>query len=523
MKKKFRVGVYVLVISLCLPLAKLNATSGLPLSDLGLTVSMDFRDTNLKDVLKAFSIQAGLGFIASEAVQDRKITLYLDSVPLDKALDELFKANNLSYELDKDAGIFIVKEWGKPGVDTITKVFRLKHATVSSSPLMAEMETISESESSSGETTVTSATTGGFSKGSTGGSGKGAAGKGAGITEAVKKHLSENGMVIEDFRTNSLIVTDTPKRMTVINQLIAALDVSVPQIMLEVEMLDVSKNIIDRLGIKFTDVMTSSMFSAIVTGAATSSPFPFLESLYRNRPGYSKDFTNGSVDFSKTAWKLFFDFIRQQADTKVLARPRILTLNNMTAEIKITTQESIGTLSLQQGQGSAASTTTSAERVETGVHLRVTPQINMETGEITMFIYPKVRDASTSATFSSGSATYKDPEERATKSTVRIKDGETVIIGGLIRHDKSETITKLPFLGDLPLIGNFFRHKYKDKDRERELLIFITPHIIKDTDIKLAQTKKSSAPDREQESSSGLSRELEIGSVLNSFEKRRIK
>ena len=68
MKKKIRVGVYILVILLCLPLAKLNANSSLPLSDFGGTVSMDFQDTSLKDVLKALSIQAGLNFISSEAV-----------------------------------------------------------------------------------------------------------------------------------------------------------------------------------------------------------------------------------------------------------------------------------------------------------------------------------------------------------------------------------------------------------------------------------------------------------------------
>ncbi len=110
-----------------------------------------------------------------------------------------------------------------------------------------------------------------------------------------------------------------------------------------------------------------------------------------------------------------------------------------------------------------------------------------------MFIMPVVKDTSTSSfTISDSSSTYfKDPEERSTKSVVRIKDGETVIVGGLIRNEKAETTTKLPFFGDIPIIGNFFKHKDKSKDKERELLVFITPHIIKDgANTQLAQVQR---------------------------------
>jgi type II secretory pathway component GspD/PulD (secretin) len=280
-------------------------------------------------------------------------------------------------------------------------------------------------------------------------------------------------------------------------------------------MLDVSKNKIDRLGIKFTDVMTSSMFGAVITGAAISTAFPLPGHVVSTHT-FDKELTPGSVDFSPTPWKVYFDFIKQQSDTKVLARPRILTLNNETAEIKITTQEAIGTIQSQTGTAQPI-TTISAERIETGVSLRVTPQINLDTGDITMFINPIVKDA----TASTLSVSYKDPEERSTKSVIRIKDGDTVIVGGLIRNERSETITKLPILGDIPLIGGLFRHKYKDKDKERELLVFITPHIIKDTGIRLAKTKKAIASEREQDVVSGVNRESRIKASLNSFEKTR--
>ena len=210
-----------------------------------------------------------------------------------------------------------------------------------------------------------------------------------------------------------------------------------------------------------------------------------------------------------------FDFIKQNLDAKTLARPKIMTLNNETAEIKIATNEVISINTTNNGTGSVVQTTTSAERVETGVMLRVTPQINTDTGEITMYINPRVIDASASSF-----ADFKDPEERSTKSTVRIKDGETVVIGGLIRNDKSVTLTKVPILGDIPVLGALFRQKSTDKNRERELLVFITPHIIKTPDLKTMQIQKLNLPMREQGAAPGLSRDYLVNSSLNNFDKK---
>jgi len=474
-------------------------------------ISMDFQDAGLKDVLKILSMQSGLNFISSEAVQDRRITLYLDKVPLDEAMKKIFKANNLYYELDKGSNIFIVKDWGRPQIEIVTKVFYLKNATVSSSSLKEELSNQIKSKDTSGAG-------GGESQGSEGGDegGKWAVEEEAGITKAVKKLLSEYGSVVEDFRTNSLIVTDAPNRMPAISEVIQALDIAAPQVLLEVEMLDVNKNKIDKIGVKFMGTINASsyMFTAILRGAVMSTAFPISHSYYESK-GFAKSFTPGNVDFS-TPYNVYLDFIKQQADTRTLARPRILTLNNETAEIKITTQEAIGTITIQEGQGEAAAKTTSAERIETGVHVRVTPQINPDTGEITMIIKPIVSDATTSV-FNSD---YKDPEERSTTSVVRIKDGETVIIGGLIRNESSETVTKLPILGDIPILGKLFTHKFKDKDRERELLVFITPRIMKESNVQLAQAPKPVLPQREQAFALAVRRQDIINASLNNFERK---
>jgi type II secretory pathway component GspD/PulD (secretin) len=158
----------------------------------------------------------------------------------------------------------------------------------------------------------------------------------------------------------------------------------------------------------------------------------------------------------------------------------------------------------------------------------------METGEVTIYSYPKVAQAVQGATFNvvtgttTQSVSFLDPEERSSKSIVRIKDGETVVIGGLIRDEKSIQQTKLPFFGDLPLVGALFRHVggnsvNPDVNQQRELLIFITPHIVKETkDIKAVQPQpqKIILPEREQDFTTGSMRNMAVVNTLNTFEKK---
>jgi len=524
MKKPFNFYGLIILFSFFLFPAGLEAEAKLPVLETQPLISMDLQDAGLKDILKMLSIQSGLNFIASEGVQERKITLYLDNVPLDKAMDKLFKANNLSYDLDKGAGIFIVKDWGRPQVETVTRVFYLKHATVSTSSLkkeIASQETSAAGASSS--STGSSTTTGSLAGSSATASGTSStqAEEEFGITRAVRKLLSEFGSVIEDPRTNSLIVTDVPSKIAVITQVITALDVPVPQVMLEVEMLDVNKSTIDKLGIKFGQ--TPITLNTVLKGATWVNSFPFGDWFGKDSATTFGAFSanDGTTNAAVSAYTILLDFLKTQSDTKYLARPRILTLNNQTAEIRISGNETLNvTNSTLSGASITEQTSSQPEKEETGVKLRVTPQINVDTGEVTMFIVPTLKEAATNSAFTTTTQIIKDVEERSTKSLVRVKDGETVIIGGLIRNRFSQTITKLPFFGDIPVVGGFFRHKNKDTDSERELLVFITPHIVKDTNIKLAQVKSAALPEREQDVFSGIGRrDLAINSALNNFEK----
>lgn len=529
MNKKIRVLCFVFIFSLGFFIPRLNATQEMPwYLETDTTISMDLQDAPLKDILKILSIQSGLNFIASEAVQERKVTLYMDKVPLRDAMNKIFKANNLSYELDRDSNVFTVKDWGKNVVETVTKVFYLKYATVSSASLNTEHTNYVNSTTSqvgtsgtgsTGSTTTASSSSSGTTSGTTT-TGTGTSAGNSGITEAVKKNLSDKiGSVIEDPRTNSLIVTDTPVRMAVISQVIAAIDVPAPLILLEVEMLDVTKGTIDKLGLRFGDSGFTMSFP-IKTPTLSSTKFPF-GALFGE---HNSSVTAGTLGPGQVTATI--DFIKNDTDTKFLARPKILTLNNETAEVKITTQETVGAIQNIVNSGGAPVTASAAERMETGVSLRVTPQINPETGEVTMFVMPTVKEASTATGFTINGNAVKDPEERSTRSLVRVKDGETVVLGGLLRTRFNQVYTNIPYFSKLPIIGTLFRNKNKDKDEQRELLVFITPHIVKDKTegLKLAQAQPTVSlkmPVREQEAVSAINREQSIKSDLEAYEKQR--
>lgn len=424
-------------------------------------ITMDLQDISLRDALKMLSVQSGTNFIASEAVADRKLTLYLDNVPLKDALDKIFKVNNLTYELDAESNIFTVRDWGKPSLDLETRVYFLRYTRVTNSRLNEGLSSGSSSASSSSSATSVSS-----SESSTAGSTSA-----KGLKDVLNSVVSEYGKIIEDPATNSLIVTDMPSKFPLIEQLIAKLDVPIPQVMIEVEILDVDKAEVDKLGFKYSDTNWLK-YTGPNFGSAVPFPASFLFKGFRGDVGS----TRASWDMSGLSFAL--NLLATRTSTKFLARPRLFVLNNETAELKLSSDEVVGSKETTSGSEGLTSKTIEAERAETGVIMQITPQISMATGEITMVLQPTVKEALKSS-ITLGTQEVKDVEERSVKSTVRVKDGETVIIGGLIRNKDALTKTKAPFLGEIPILGMLFRHKSTEGTRAREILVFITPKIIK--------------------------------------------
>ncbi|MDP8252840.1 MAG: secretin N-terminal domain-containing protein [Candidatus Kaelpia aquatica] len=443
------------------------------IDSLGKTISLDFKDASLKDILKVFSMQSGLNFVASDRIEDKKLTLYMENVPVDKALDTILKANSLTYFQPPDSNIFVVKKLNVPAVETMTRIYRLNYADP------AEIKGLFEGMSVAGQVQETTA-------------------EGNVVTSSfLQGILSEYGKIASDKRTNSLIVTDIPSRFPMIEDAITQLDQPTPQVMIEAEILEVSTDYMEEIGIYFED---SGMIQ--ITGSELATRFPFNT---KGRFSGLTDSTSGYGTISAVGFDPLLNLLKQNQKTKVLARPKILTLSNQTAEIKITADTAIGTSTTDTD----SSDYTEAERMETGVKLIVTPIVNKDSF-VTIDIVSEVVDPKQSAFFDD----YVDPHTRSAKATIRIKDGDTLIMGGLIKRDEDMTVRKVPFFGDIPIIGKVFRHTYK-LNESKELIIFITPHIIKDS--YYSMTQASDSIEREFSVDNSASKEEVVEQTLQEF------
>ena len=222
-------------------------------------ISMDLVNAGLDDVLKLLSQQAGMNFVASESARDRRVTVYLDQVPIQTAIRSILDANNLSFRQIAGSNVYIVGDSGGRAVKLTTKVYTLKYARV--------VPTLGETTRTFGDTgsvlkpTFTGTGSGGegessSNSGSSGGSNSSRASGGSGtqaqgIVAIIKQLLTERGSVTTDPRTNSLAVTDVEETFPLVEETIAKLDIRPLQVYLEAEVLEVKRATLHRLVIEF--------------------------------------------------------------------------------------------------------------------------------------------------------------------------------------------------------------------------------------------------------------------------------
>ncbi|NLX18292.1 MAG: type II secretion system protein GspD [Desulfobulbus sp.] len=446
-------------------------------------ISMDLEGASLVDVLKVLSQQTGLSFVSAQSVTDRRLTLYLEKVPLKEAMDTIFKANDLVYEFYPESNIFIIKEAVVPEVMMETRVYKLKHALVPGGRLATVIEDMSGSSGSGGSSS----------------SGQNTEEEGN-ILEAIRDVLSEYGSVNEDPRTNSLVVRDVAASFPSIERVIALLDVPLPKVLIEVEVLDVSKDLADRLGLNISDGLVASL--GVLAGgenavAARTTTFPFK--LLGNRSGTIPDSTVTPGQILVGGFTATLEMLRSDASTRFLARPKILTLSGQTAEINLVSNEAVNASSSLDSDSN--SLTIEVERQDVGTKLRVTPQVDLDGGEVVMIVEPEVSSAVNDVDLDNLARGYglviKKVQRRESKSVVRIKDYETLMVGGLLTKKAVESNTRVPFFGSIPLLGKAFRHSAVTEE-DRELLVFITPKIVREDGALVAATENISFVSREQ-------------------------
>ena len=267
--------------------------------------------------------------------------------------------------------------------------------------------------------------------------------------------LSESGTIKTDARTNSLIITDAETNVKEIEQFVKKIDSPTPQVMIEATILETNYDYTRTLGIdwQIQKKLAETTYDAHISlgaGAETGGIFSL-----------------GTLAADQFATVI--EALEAKTETTILSNPRIATLDNQ--EAKITVGKSLPILTTTTSEGVV---TTSTTYIDTSVSLTVTPRITPD-GDITLALNPKVTD-SLGIDAATGSPILATSEAQ---TTVLVKSGQTVVIGGLLKETKPTSITKVPILGDIPILGWLFKKKITGPIEKRDLLIFITPRVIK--------------------------------------------
>jgi type IV pilus assembly protein PilQ len=387
----------------------------------GRRMSLDVQGAEVQTVLRSLAEFSGKNIVASKEVKG-EVTLRLRNVPWRHALDILLKAQALGM-VERGQTILV------SNLETLRKEEMERRTAERAQEELLPLETriIPVNYANSEE-----------------------------MARSVEKTMTKRGHIEVDKRSNSLVVTDITDRLDQVDAMIRNLDTKTPQVEIVARLVDVDVSATRDLGIEWgvhnVDVFDGGVSQNFdVKAADVTNPAGVV------KLGTVKNF--GNIDVTLQA-------LETQNKANIISNPRITTVNNREASVVVGKQIP---LIVQDFAGNAVTQLTTI-----GIKLNVTPHIN--TGnKITMDVHPEVSDLAAQATVQGGiiiNTTMAD-------TRVMVNDGETAVIGGLIRSNESEVKRGVPVLMDVPLLGNLFRSTSTTKQK-RELLIFVTPKILGD-------------------------------------------
>src|SRR6202049_1636980 len=418
----------------------------------GEPISVNLKDVDLKDFFRLIHEISGLNVVLDPNVHGT-LTIVLDDVPWDQALDIVLKNNDLARELEGNVLRIAT-------VDTLKKEADSRRAQVEAEALAVEKVSVTRFLSYA---------------------------KAKDVIVTVKKFLSQRGDVVADDRTNAVIINDIPKTIPTIDRLLTQLDRKTQEVEIEARVVAATRQFARDIGTQLgfgwgngastvggTSAVGTSplgvlggspLYSIVGTTAPSSSTvnqIPLFSNLGSTAP------TSG-LGFQNTSNNIRIDAILTMAESrgllKVLSRPRVVTQNNIQALVKQGVRVPIVT----QAQLGGPPTVT---YIDAFLRLTVTPQI---TSENTIFLNVDVEN--TTPNF--GQQVQGNPTLITQQATtqVLVTDGGTVVIGGVIQTQNSINVSQVPLLGNIPILGNLFRHTQVHTSNQ-ELIFFITPRII---------------------------------------------
>ena len=418
-------------------------------------LSLNFQNVEVRAVLQVIADFTGLNIITSDTVTGN-LTLRLKDVPWDQALDIILQTKGLS---QRKNGTVV---WIAPTDELATKEkleLESKQQILDLEPLNTETFRLRFQRAEN------------FVKV---------------LNDEKQRILSKRGSAVIDARTNTLFIHDTPSKLDEVRKLITQIDIPVKQVLIESRIVEASdsfsKTLGARLGINDRPGYPIGGNARIVTGGQIEAP-GFVTGQARDIPTFNQQALNvnlaagalGGLRSGALSFVLFnsglsrflnLELSALQADGrgKIISNPRVVTSDQMEATIEQGTEIPYSTVS-QAG--------TNVQFKKASLSLKVKPQI---TPDDNVIMDLKVNKDSRGTDTQAGPAI--DTKQISTQ--VLVENGGTVVIGGIYTQDERTTVTKIPLFGDIPVVGALFRNTDK-RDDKTELLIFITPRILKDT------------------------------------------
>jgi type IV pilus assembly protein PilQ len=467
-------------------------------------VTLEFKDADIRNVLKIISYKSGVNIVVTPEVMGN-VTIRLIDVPWEKALDAILKIYGFGY--DKQGNIITVAplekltSLKKQEVEfsqvqpTATEVFVLRYLDAYDAKKVLESQL-----SPRGRITLLETT--------------GQAGWEFGAQEMGKRRRISEGRVS---RSKTLLITDIPLVLDKIKVIIEQIDVKPQQIVIEAKLIEVNRSKLNELGfdwgtgtdgptalrptrqlvtvystgvddlgntvkVKYDDVLTLPQVNARKGGLSTLGMQNLPETV-----GFEFLFQK----LTGTKIEAFIKALETTAEANVLSAPKILTLNNQEATILVGTKFPLIRATVSAETGSP--TGQSLDRYQDiGIQLNVVPQI-VGKDHINLIIHPAVSTYSQTVKALSSTgitlAEYPIIEIREAETQIMLRDDETIVMGGLLKDEKSTEIKGIPFLKDIPFLGALFSHK-STTVRKTDLLIFINSHIIKEGEYSAEEMEK---------------------------------
>jgi len=388
-------------------------------------IFIDVNELSIDTVIRQLAEQADLDIIKSPKVIGN-VTVTLTDVPLEEALSNILAVHDCTYVL----------------TDNVMRIITSEEMVTKAEPILTKTYEIVYIDAMQ-------------------------------VADALDKFKSSQGSVSSIKGTSHIIVTDTESKIREISALLDKIDRVTPQILVEARIYDITSRDKLDLGVQW-DVGQRTDFSEALGGAnPTDEISPFTTGWFRGQTTKTSKDTIGALRFGWLNPNLDIDVLlraeKEITDAKLLANPRILVLDNEMALFDIVTEYPYVERTMSEG-----SITESVKFKEVGVKLVVTPHVTRD-GMIRLRIQPEFGVFVERVTLSTTDVPVVDT--RKVDTIALIKDGQTVVLGGLRKKDVSKQINKIPLLGDIPLLGGLFRFEGEDT-AITELIVFITPRIV---------------------------------------------